>query len=97
MKKIMLILFIGMLLLIIQSTASAMKDCDECKKTYDACIERGFSHDECVDFCNTFGCRECGDYWSSSSGGVCLITPFFITLLCCVFIIYYGKKREMKK
>jgi hypothetical protein len=104
MQKSIVMLFIGILMVMILSSGVKAVDCEECQEFYRALVDMGYDSDECKQ--GTIDqypeCYECfygkPDYSGSSDsgGGVCIITPFCISILCCVSIIYYGKKRNMK-
>lgn len=110
MKKIIPMLFVGTLILItIQSVATAV-DCDGCEDLYWAARDAGYSREEAAEaIAEVYDCDECpnlawlygsskdSDSSSDSGGDCCGATAAIILPLCGVFIVYYGKKREMKR
>lgn len=105
MKKLTIFLILILILTIVQSTAVAV-DCDWCWEMRDGLEVMGYSRSEIKEWSHGNGCDECfgwassgSDSSSSSDGGgdCCGATAMIIFSLCGVFIVYYGKKREMKK
>jgi hypothetical protein len=109
MRKVALF-FIGMLMfLAIPNTIRAVT-CEECWDFYQGLRYNGFSDAECKEGAIMWNseCRECfygsdtnsGDTSSSSSGGsggCCGASALMILAFCGVFIVYYGKRHQMKR
>ena len=103
MRKMAIILLALLMLIIIQSVAIAV-DCEGCEDLYWAARDTGYSRQEAADaIAEVYDCDECpnmawlyGSSDSSDDGGCWGATAVIILPLCGVFIVYYGKKREMK-
>jgi len=99
MRKIKIFFIAIITLITFQSivTASKMVTCPRCGgsgtvEEYSEAYGRYMPYN--CPRCLGTGQIESSDTGGSGGGGVCLITPFFITLSCCVFIVYYGKKHS---
>lgn len=104
MKKIVVLLATILFFITIQSTALAV-DCDWCWEMRDGLEVMGYSRSEIKEWSHGNGCDECFSWAksgssgssSSDSGDCCGATALILLSLCGVFIVYYGKKHEMKK
>lgn len=106
MRK-MLVFLIGTLMLLTIPTIVRAVTCDECWDFYEGLKYNGYSDEDCKKGAIMWnsGCRECfygsaSDSGSSSTdggGSCCGASGMILFALCGIFIVYYGKKRNMKK
>ncbi len=108
MRRTTILFAIILLFIAVQSVATAV-DCDKCRSMYESLKVMGYSEEECREGTLMYDsdCADCfswgssgsdsGSSSSSNGGECCGATAAIILTFGGVFIVYYGKKREMKR